>query len=198
MSLVGCYSWYFYRWMRNIAVVSIVILYTCIAYRSFFFQNCAALLPPVEHRPRLLESLLHFPKSSSLKSKTLWTTCHHFFFCLRNQLSLFPTQFVIDLQNLFCNYLEACMIAPFRRRGQKQALQSSATSRQWVFSFGDKWSALSVFFGSIICCRLGYRKPSALSPRLTLSGLAFPSSPGFLRRLGPFLPLLHDAAGISS
>lgn len=163
-----------------------------------FFQNCAVLVPLVERRHKLLEPLLYFPKSSHLKRNTLWTTCHRFFFLLlkpafpvSNTVRYWFAKFVLQL----FGGLYDCS---FQASGTKASASIISDIKAMGFFFWRQMIRPLRFFCSIICCRLGYRKPSTLSPRLTLSGLAFPSSPGFLRRLGPFLPLLHDAAGISS
>lgn len=62
-------------------ITSIVLLYTCVASKGFF-QNCAALVPPVERRLRLLEPLLYFSQKFTPEKKHSLNNLPSLFFSL--------------------------------------------------------------------------------------------------------------------
>lgn len=79
------------------------------------------------------------------------------------------TQFAIDLQNLFCKWFGGLYDCSFQALGTKVCASISSDIKTLFFR-------PRFFSCSIIGCRHGYRKRSTLSPLLTRSGLAFPSS----------------------
>lgn len=107
---------------------------------------------------------------------------------------------LLIFKKLFCNYLEACMIAPF-----------SCTDKSKRFNHKDIKTAIffwcqinrpHYFYSHYWWSPWLQEAPCTLSPPLTLSARAvsFPSLP-FLPLLlpltaGPFLPLLHITTSI--